>query len=153
MAVRPGDGAVVVGDAADGFTYETLNRAFRLLMNGAPLLALAMNRYFRETDGLSLDAGPFVAALEYASGRKATLFGKPAPALFHAAMDRFGCKPADVIMIGDDVEADVNGAIATGLGGMLVRTGKYRDGDDARLDRRAIVADDIAAAVAKLLEE
>lgn len=153
-AIR-GDGteAVVVGDAGDGFTYSALNQAFRLLTDGAPLLALAMNRYFRETDGLSLDAGPFVTALEYASGASALLFGKPSPAFFRAAVAPLGCKPAEVIMVGDDVEADVNGAIAAGLGGILVRTGKYRAPDEAHLADGGTVVDDLGAAVARVLSK
>lgn len=64
--------AVVIGDAGEGFTYQSLNRAFRTLVSGASFLALARNRTFRDADGeLSLDAGAFVAALEYASGREA----------------------------------------------------------------------------------
>ena len=142
--------AVVVGDAGDHFSYAGLNQAFRLLHAGAPLLALGRNRYFKETDGLSLDAGPFVAALEYAAGVSAELLGKPAPALFAAALRPLGCSPAEAVMIGDDVEADVNGALAAGLRGILVRTGKYRPGDETRLASGGEVVDDIAAAVSHL---
>jgi HAD superfamily hydrolase (TIGR01458 family) len=143
-----GDGtdAVVVGDAGDRFTYAALNRAFRLLSAGAPLLALAANRYFRDADGLSLDAGPFVAALEYASGAKARLFGKPAAEFFRSAAAPLRCLPHEIVMIGDDVEADVNGAIAAGFAGMLVRTGKYRPGDEEKLDRNGMVVADVRAA-------
>jgi len=153
FAGLPHDGkdAVVIGDAGDGFTYAALNQAFRLLILGAPLLALAANRYFRDADGLSLDAGPFVTALEHASGARALLFGKPAPEFFRAAIDSFGCPSSEVVMIGDDVEADVNGAIAVGLAGILVRTGKYRPEDEQHLDRRAAVLDNIAAAVDHVL--
>jgi HAD superfamily hydrolase (TIGR01458 family) len=69
---------VVLGDAAEAFTYANLNTAFRLLLEGARLLVVGDNRYFREGDGLSLDAGPFVTALEYASGCQAIILGKPA---------------------------------------------------------------------------
>lgn len=143
--------AVFVGDAGEGFTYAALNRAFRLLMEGAPLLAVGRNRYFREPDGLSLDAGPFVAALEHAAGVEAEVVGKPAAAFFHAACADLGVAPARCAMIGDDVEADVLGALAAGLQGILVRTGKYRPGDEARLPPGAAVADDLAAAVALVL--
>jgi HAD superfamily hydrolase (TIGR01458 family) len=146
-----GKDAVVVGDAGEGFTYAALNKAFRLLMNGVPLLALAANRYYRDADGLSLDAGPFVAALEYASGARAHLFGKPAPEFFGAVMESIGGRPSETVMVGDDVEADVNGAVAAGLAAILVRTGKYRPEDEQRLDPRAAVADDIAAAVDRIL--
>jgi len=153
FASLPQDGkdAVVIGDAGDGFTYAALNQAFRLLILGAPLLALAANRYFRDADGLSLDAGPFVTALEHASGVRALLFGKPAPEFFRAAIGSFGCPSSEVVMIGDDVEADVNGAIAVGLAGILVRTGKYRPEDEQHLDSRAAVAGDIVAAVDHVL--
>ncbi|HCZ47370.1 MAG TPA: TIGR01458 family HAD-type hydrolase [Gammaproteobacteria bacterium] len=142
--------AVVVGDAGEHFGYAGLNRAFRLLHAGAPLLALGRNRYFQDADGLSLDAGPFVAALEYAAGVTAELMGKPAPALFTAAVRSTGCRPTEAVMIGDDVESDVNGAVTAGLRGVLVRTGKYRAGDEQRLASGTDVVDDIGAAVAGL---
>jgi HAD superfamily hydrolase (TIGR01458 family) len=132
----PADGreAVVIGDAAQGFTYPALNAAFRALESGAEFLALARNRSFQDDDGaLSLDAGPFVAALEYASGRAATLFGKPSRAFFEAVLDSLSCPAASAVMIGDDVESDIAGAMAAGLKGLLVRTGKYRSGDEAKI--------------------
>ncbi len=136
--------AVVIGDAAEGFTYDALNRAFRAIMGGAAFVALVRNRSFQDADHeLSLDAGPFVAALEYATGRHATLLGKPSPDFLRAAVESLGCAPAEAVMIGDDVEADVGGAMAAGLRGVLVRTGKYRPGDEARIDPppSAVVAD------------
>lgn len=121
--------AVVIGDAGGDFTYDALNQAFRLLAAGAPLFALARNRAFRDCDGgLSLDAGPFVAALEYASGRQARVFGKPAPDFFHAAVTSIGCAPGEAVMVGDDAESDTAGAVAAGLRAVLVRTGKYEPG-------------------------
>jgi HAD superfamily hydrolase (TIGR01458 family) len=145
-----GDGpgaAVVLGDAADGFTYDALNECFRRIADGAPFLALARNRYFMESDGISLDLGAYVVGLEYATGQPAVVLGKPAPAFFEAALAIVGCAAAEAAMIGDDVEADVNGAIEAGLNGILVRTGKYRPGDDQRLDAGGRVADNVGAAV------
>jgi HAD superfamily hydrolase (TIGR01458 family) len=140
--------AVVLGDAGNSFTYETLNRAFRLLMDGAPLLAMGNNRYFKEADGLSLDIGPFLKALEYAAGVQGTVLGKPSADFFHAAVSDMGLEPAEVLMVGDDVEADVQGAIDAGLQACLVRTGKYCAGDERRLNlQRAQVHDDLAAVV------
>jgi len=145
--------AVLVGDAGEAFTYGRLNAAFRLLMAGAPLYAMGDNRYFKEADGLSLDVGPFVAALEYASGAKATVLGKPAASFFHAAALSMGVAPEDVVMVGDDVLSDVQGALAAGMKGILVRTGKYQPGDEQRIELPgAVVVDDIGAAVRWLLE-
>lgn len=151
-AVFRGEDAVVLGDAGDAFRYAALNRAFRLLMEGAPLYALAANRYFQDEDGLTLDVGAFVAALEYASGAKAELFGKPAPAFFQAALDGSGCAAGETVMVGDDVEADVNGALALGIGGMLVRTGKYRPYDERRLAAGGAVVTDVSAAADLILD-
>jgi HAD superfamily hydrolase (TIGR01458 family) len=144
--------AVIIGDAGPGFTYEALNRAFRLLMDGAPLIALAKNRYFMKADGLTLDAGAFVAALEYAAGVEATVLGKPALDFFAAALASMNCDAQEAIMIGDDWESDVNGAMEAGLGGILVKTGKYAEGDEAKLNPGAEVAEGIAGAVELILK-
>ena len=124
------DRAVVVGDAGEAFHYASLNRAFRELIAGASLIALAKNRSFKDADGrLSLDAGAFVAALEFASQRTALVLGKPAPGFFEAALTSMDCPPKHAVMVGDDAEADVAGALRAGLGGaVLVRTGKYTRG-------------------------
>ena len=119
--------AVIVGDLGDRWDYEILNRAFRQLMDGAALIALQRNRYWETADGLSLDAGPFVAALEYATAREAEVVGKPSPAFFELALGELGVSADRAAMVGDDVEADIGGALDAGLAGILVRTGKYRE--------------------------
>jgi HAD superfamily hydrolase (TIGR01458 family) len=125
--VGQGADAVIVGDLGSAWGYEPLNRAFRLLMDGAELIALQRNRYWLTPDGLSLDVGPFVAALEYASGLDAVVVGKPAAAFFETVLATLAIQTDRAIMIGDDVESDVGGALAAGLAGVLVRTGKYRE--------------------------
>jgi HAD superfamily hydrolase (TIGR01458 family) len=144
--------AVVVGDAGVFFTYDLLNRAYRILLEGAAFFALAKNRNFLDRDGqLSLDAGPFVAALEYGSRRTATVLGKPSAAFFKLAIESLGCPAGDVAMIGDDAEADVGGAMAAGLKGVLVRTGKYRPGQETHLAAPpTLIADDLKGAVEQL---
>jgi phospholysine phosphohistidine inorganic pyrophosphate phosphatase len=119
---------VVIGDLGSSWDFQTLNRAFRLLHANpeATLIALGMTRYWRAPDGISLDVAPFVAALENATGRKALVFGKPAPAFFQAAADRLGVPASEILMIGDDIETDIAGAQLAGLRAALVRTGKFR---------------------------
>jgi HAD superfamily hydrolase (TIGR01458 family) len=119
--------AVIMGDLGDAFSFEILNRAFRLVMDGAELIALQKNRFWMTPDGLSLDAGPFVAAVEFASGTEAVVVGKPAPAFFALVLGELGTDPSETAMIGDDVETDVGGAMREGLAGILVRTGKYQE--------------------------
>lgn len=145
--------AVVVGDAGERFTYHALNEAFRRLEDGAAFLALANNRHFRDADGkLSLDAGPFVQALAFASGVEPVVLGKPSRDFFHAALASAGVDAARAVMVGDDAENDVGGALAAGLAGVLVRSGKYRTGDEAALDPPpSHMADDLAAATEWIL--
>ena len=140
--------SVLLGDAGLEFTYEKLNKAFRILFEGAPLYAMGDNRYFKEEDGISLDAGPFVHALEYACGARATVLGKPAKEFFLQAIKDFHCTPDQVVMVGDDVDADVNGALFAGLQAILVQTGKYRPPDNQRIqDSSTQVVADIGEAV------
>jgi phospholysine phosphohistidine inorganic pyrophosphate phosphatase len=133
---------VLVGDLGEGFTYERLTAAFRCLMDGAELIALQRNRYWRREDGLALDAGPFVAALEYASGKSATVVGKPEKSFFRLALEDLALPSHEVAMVGDDAEADVAGARAAGLRGIQVRTGKYRFGEEKEPD---LTLDSVAA--------
>jgi HAD superfamily hydrolase (TIGR01458 family) len=151
--------AVIVGDAGEALDYASLNAAFRELNDGADFLALANNRAFKDADGkLSLDAGPFVAALEFACQCKAVVLGKPSPDFFLAALAGMNCPPLEAVMIGDDAEGDVAGALHAGLAAALqVRTGKYRAGDETRFNPRpTAVVDDLAMAanwvLAKRLE-
>ncbi len=118
--------AVIVGDLGDGFTFDILNQAFRMLKAGAKLVALQKNRFWMTTGGLSLDAGPFVTALEYAAQTTATVIGKPSQEYFQAALADLALPAASVAMIGDDVDTDIAGAKKLGLQTVLVKTGKYR---------------------------
>jgi phospholysine phosphohistidine inorganic pyrophosphate phosphatase len=130
-SVDEGADAVVVGDLGEGWDFATLNRAFRLLMSNpdAPLVALGLTRYWRADDGLRLDVGAFVRALEHASGREAVVLGKPDAAFYRAAVEALGVGPRDVVMVGDDIRTDVEGAQRAGLAGVLVRTGKFSESD------------------------
>jgi ribonucleotide monophosphatase NagD (HAD superfamily) len=107
-------------------TYGALNRAFRFLLDGAAFITLARNRYFRGVDGLCLDVGAFVTALEYATQKQAILIGKPASEFFTLACQNMGVPLAGTVVVGDDLEADVGGAKFAGCVGVLVRTGKFR---------------------------
>ena len=118
--------AVIIGDLGSAFGYDVLNHAFREVMNGAELIALQKNRYWLRGDGLSLDVGPFVAAIEFATGRQAYVVGKPARAFFDNALADLGVTAAAAAMVGDDIESDIGGALNAGLRAVLVRTGKYR---------------------------
>ncbi|MEO8423430.1 MAG: TIGR01458 family HAD-type hydrolase [Actinomycetota bacterium] len=127
-ADEPAD-VVVIGGACDDFSYAALNHVFGLLNDGATLIGMHRNLYWRTAEGLQLDGGAYIAALEEATGTKATICGKPAPAYFEAALEMLGVPAARAAMVGDDVENDVLGAQQIGMAGVLVRTGKFRPTD------------------------
>lgn len=118
---------VVIGDAGDVFTYDRLNKALRLILDGAKILALERDRYWMGSDGLVLSTGPFVAALEYATGKSSELMGKPSKEFFELALRDINSQPIEAAMIGDDILTDIGGSQALGMKGILVKTGKYRD--------------------------
>jgi HAD superfamily hydrolase (TIGR01458 family) len=116
---------VVVGDFRDSLSYEALNQAFRHLLGGARLVALQAQSYFMGKDGPYLDTGAFVHLLEYASGSKPLVLGKPAGEFFILALATVGAEPGAAVMVGDDLTTDIVGASGAGLRTVLVRTGKF----------------------------
>jgi len=118
---------VVIGDVGDEWSYAVLNEAFRMVMGGARMLALHKGRYWQVEEGLRLDMGAFVAGLEYATGSEAIIAGKPSRTMFDAALADMGVDASRAIMVGDDILSDVGGAMAAGIRGVLVKTGKYRE--------------------------
>jgi HAD superfamily hydrolase (TIGR01458 family) len=124
-------GAVVIGDLGKAWDFDTLNQAFRLLMNvpKPQLIALGMTRYWMTDEGLQLDVAPFVMALSHAAEVEPVVLGKPADAFFKAALDILDSKTEKTVMIGDDIRGDIEGAQKAGLHAVLVRTGKYQNSD------------------------
>ncbi len=140
--------AVILGDLGERWSYALLQEAFEYIMSGADLIALSRDRYWLNQDRLALDAGPFVAALEFATGKSARVAGKPSPSFYAAALRSLEVEPAgSVAMVGDDLWSDVEGAQRAGLQGWLVRTGKYRE---TALKGSAIQPDRILDSIAEL---
>lgn len=139
---------VVLGDLGKGFTFDVLNLAYRWLKGGAGLIALHKNRAWDNgVDGVVLDAGPYVAALEYAAGVEAELVGKPSRRFFELAVAEIGLPPGEVLVVGDDLEADCRGGAAAGCLTALVLTGGTTR---AALDASAFRPDRVCASVADL---
>jgi HAD superfamily hydrolase (TIGR01458 family) len=147
--------AVLIGGADETeetgrvFSYMNLARAFAELDLGADLYCLHRNRWWQTARGPLLDAGAFVAGLEYATGLEATVLGKPSPAYFLAALEALDAEPERTWMVGDDLEADVAGAQLHGMRTVLVRTGKFRPDE---VEASGIEPDAILSSIAMLPE-
>ena len=147
--------AVLVGGCDEGdepgrvFSYLNLLRAFHELKGGAALYCLHKNRWWQTADGPRLDAGAFVAGLEFAAEVEATVLGKPSPEYFAAACEALDADPELTWMVGDDVEGDIAGAQRYGLRTILVRTGKFRPDD---VEGAGVRPDAIVNSIANLPE-
>jgi HAD superfamily hydrolase (TIGR01458 family) len=147
--------AVLVGGCDEGeepgrvFSYLNLNRAFLELEAGAELYCLHKNRWWQTADGPRLDAGAFVAGLEFASDVDATVLGKPSSEYFATALDALDADPELAWMVGDDVEGDIRGAQLHGMRTVLVRTGKFRPDE---VEASGVMPDGILSSVAQLPE-
>jgi HAD superfamily hydrolase (TIGR01458 family) len=137
-------GADETGETNQVFSYMNLARAFAELEQGAELYCLHKNPWWQTSRGALLDAGAFVVGLEYASGTQATVLGKPSAAYFEAALEAVDSDPEHAWMVGDDVNADIGGAVALGMHTILVRTGKFRDDAGAWSAQPEAVVDSIA---------
>jgi HAD superfamily hydrolase (TIGR01458 family) len=145
--------AVLLGGADEGeetgrvFSYLNLNRAFHELEAGADLYCLHKNRWWQTGEGARLDAGAFVAGLEYAADIEATVLGKPSNAYFAAALTALDAEAGLTWMVGDDLETDIVGAHKHGMKTLLVRTGKFRPDD---VERSQVQPDGIVSSIAQL---
>lgn len=117
---------VAIGDMEKDWNYEILTEIFRKVRSGADLITMQKNRYWNTPeDGYLLDVGPFVAAIEYATGKEAAIIGKPSKIYFDSALNLIDSSIEEpFIMIGDDLETDIGAAQSYGGTGILVYTGK-----------------------------
>ena len=138
-AAPPGTvAAAVIGDAGDDLSYRNMDVAFRLVRDGAELLAMHRNPWWLTPKGPTLDAGGFVVGLEFATGRRARVLGKPSPVVFRQAVAGLAADLGERLprsafaMVGDDLRADVAAAKRVGLRGILVLSGKTGRADAER---------------------
>lgn len=133
---------LLLADIGNGWDYQTLNQCLQFLLENpqAPWLVLGLTRYYINSEQQArLDIGAFVKALEYASGRQAEVMGKPAAGFFRQAAASMGYKPEDCLMVGDDWLTDVLAAEAAGIQAVLLRTGKYRPGDELQCPQARVM--------------
>ncbi|CAI8724726.1 TIGR01458 family HAD-type hydrolase [Methylococcus capsulatus] len=139
--------ALVLGDTPEVWTHDCLDRMFNAILRGAQLIAVHKNRFWQTGQGLRMDIGGLVAALEYCAGVRPWVMGKPSADFFAIALRDMGLPPERVAIVGDDIEADIGGGRAAGLYGILVRTGKFRP---SQLETGSMQPDRIIDSIADL---
>jgi HAD superfamily hydrolase (TIGR01458 family) len=156
--------AVIVGDSPEELTYENLNRAFRLVRNGAQLIGMHRNPWWLTPEGPTMDSGAYVTALEFAASARALVIGKPAPAFFALAVDGLrgnvrergepNLRRSEIAMVGDDIRTDVLAGRRAGLRGVFVLSGKHTLEDLEHMrsrGRRTRLPDAIAPSLADVV--
>lgn len=139
---------VVLGDIGERWDLNLINRLFNVMHSGAELIALHKGRFWQTSDGLKADIGFFVAGLEYVSSKTARIMGKPNREFYQRVLDSAKVKAQDALMVGDDIDSDVDGAQLIGIKGCLVKTGKFRQ---AYFEQSNVKPDYVVASVAELL--
>ena len=120
---------VVVGDYREKFTFDTMNKALRLLLKGAKLIGMSPELIDASMGDYELNVGSWAEMLEKASGVEAVYIGKPGQYMFELALKSMGVDKKDVIMVGDKVSTDVVGAQNMGIKTILVKTGEFDEKD------------------------
>ncbi len=129
---------LVVLAGHDELRFAELRTATRAVLAGAEMLAAGRDATFPESDGPSPGTGALVAALEYATGRRAHSVGKPEAQLFLTALDRLG--PGRTLVVGDRLDSDLRGAAAAGLDGAIVLSGVTSEAEATAAEDPAPVA-------------
>jgi HAD superfamily hydrolase (TIGR01450 family) len=113
---------VVVAGLDSSFDYRSLSRALVELANGAVLVAANKDPVYPVKGGIAPGNGPIIAALECASGKKASVAGKPDPYPFTVIKQEHAIDEKEALVVGDTC-IDVLFAKNCGLKSALVLTG------------------------------
>lgn len=138
---------VIIGDFCDKVSYHEINKVFRMIKNGADIIALSKTLWYIDVDGYSINTGLFVKMFEIACDKEAILMGKPSLEYFKMALKRTDSKPENTIIVGDDINTDILGSKKINATAVLVRTGVF---DEERLNSAHFKPDYIIDNVNKL---
>ncbi len=137
---------VVVG-LDRGLSYDKLDRASRVVRNGAGIVATHAARLYMYRTGPAVATGPIVKAIEYATGKRAIVIGKPSRPMFRMALQKAGCRNEEAVMVGDQVETDILGARRGGIDAILVTSGVDQAAKGFRLLGKVSNVDELADSV------
>jgi NagD protein len=139
---------VVVGEGRT-ISFEMIEHATTMLVNGAKLVATNLDPNCPTSRGVRPGCGAITALLEKASGVQAFSVGKPSPIMMRAARKELGLDASRTIMVGDTMETDILGGVNMGYRTVLVLTGGSKRSD---LDRYAYQPDRVVESIADLLD-
>ena len=106
-------------------TYAKIARAQRAIMvDGALFIATNQDPTFPVEDGFQPGAGTIVAAISTAVGRPPDIVvGKPHRLAMQITLETAGCRPSEVVMVGDRLDTDIQVGRQAGVYSVLVLSG------------------------------
>jgi len=107
----------------ESLTVKDLSEGAKLLEKGTRLILTNPDALLPDEDGFRAGCGAIGAFLEACGREKATIIGKPFPALFSMALERMGTTVEETVMIGDTPETDIEGAFRMGMRAIRVESG------------------------------
>lgn len=112
-------------------TYAKLERACRLLLDGAAYVATHPDLVCPTEDGPIPDAGSMIALIAKATGRRPVVVGKPQPRMVAMAMKKLGggIQRRDVAIVGDRLYTDMRMGRRARLTTVLVLSGETKEDD------------------------
>ncbi|MBB6458999.1 TIGR01458 family HAD-type hydrolase [Flammeovirga kamogawensis] len=118
--------AIIISDIGKNWDYQLMNNLFLKVLNGSKLIGLHKGKFWKASDGLRIDIGAFIKGLEFATSTEAICIGKPDKSFYESAIEKINLPAHQLLMIGDDIIGDIQGAKAAKLTAIQVKTGKYR---------------------------
>ncbi|GHU25837.1 haloacid dehalogenase [Spirochaetia bacterium] len=110
--------------------YELLNKIFQYIKNGSKIITTSYSNYYISKNEYRMDTGIFVKMYELLTNKKVVIIGKPSNMIYKMALNKLKMEPKDIITIGDDGLTDISGGKEIGIKTILVKTGKYKEGDE-----------------------
>lgn len=139
---------VIVG-GHPGFNYEEMKLATIAIRAGALFFGTNRDPLFPTSEGLVPATGAIIASIEYASGKTATIAGKPEPIMFEAAKKLLSSQER-IAIIGDRLDTDIGGGKRAKISTILALSGSTDRGD---LSRSQIIPDYVIEDLRDLLTE
>jgi len=113
-------------------TYNDLQMILNKVEKGCPIIAASRSPYYLKEGRKQIDTGAFVHLIESITDQRIEVFGKPSSHYFLNAQSILESEPHSITVIGDDWATDIVGAKEVGFGSILIKSGKYREGDEGR---------------------
>jgi len=119
--------------------YELFNKLFQYINNGAKIITTSYSDYYISNNEYKMDTGIFVKMYEILTNKKAIIIGKPSQIIYSIALKRMGMEANNVISIGDDGLTDIIGGNEIGMETVMVKTGKYKNGDEEKYKPKKVI--------------